>query len=137
MADHAATAADIIDAFNERDFERILHHLHPDYEATWPHGHLDGAAAVAHEGEVLAAIPGLTFHVERITATDDGALVELRARGRQEHDWSMPDGVLVPSRGLGLDLPMALVLVFDGGLVRSERLYFDQLTARRSLLGDG
>ncbi len=133
MADRAAIALDVMDAFNARDLERVTRHLHPDYEATWPHGHLDGAAAMAHELGILAALPDLRMDVRRASETDDGALVEVRARGTHTADWTSPDGEHFPASHRSIDLPMALVMVFDGDQVRTERIYFDQRTLHDSL----
>ena len=133
MADRIAIALDLMDAFNARDLERLLPHLHPDYEATWPHGHLTADEAMAHELTVLAALPDLQMVVQRATETDDGVLVELRAVGTHTGDWTSPDGEHLPASGRSIDSPMAFVMVFDGDRVRSERLYFDQLTLQASL----
>lgn len=135
MADRAAIALDLMDGFNDRDLERVTRHLHPDYEATWPHGHLAGQAAMAHELGILAALPDLQMAVQRVTETDDGALVEVRARGTLTGDWTSPDGEDFPATDRPIDLPMALVMVFEGDQVRAERIYFDQHTLHGSLRG--
>lgn len=133
MADRVAIALDVIDMFNNRELDRVLGHLHPDYEATWPHGHLDGPAAAAHELAILAAIPDLRMVVQRATETDDGALVEVRACGTHTGDWVSPDGESLPASGRSIDAPMALVMAFEDHLVRHERLYFDQHTLHGSM----
>ena len=69
----------------------------------------------------------------RATETDDGVLVELRAVGTHTGDWTSPDGEHFPASGRSIDSPMAFVMVFDGDRIRSERLYFDQLTLQASL----
>ncbi len=128
MADHVAIALDVIDAFNARDLERVLGHLHPDYEATWPHGHLEGAAAAAHEAAILAAFPDVQLVVVRGTPTDDGALLEVRVQGTHEQQWVAPDGEILAASHRQIDTPLAMVMIFDGSQIRSERLYFDQQT---------
>ncbi|MEZ5135425.1 MAG: ester cyclase [Acidimicrobiales bacterium] len=133
MADYTAIALDLMDGFNARDLERVTRHLHPGYEATWPHGHLPGADAMAHELGILAALPDLQMAVQRVTETDDGALVEVRAQGTHTGDWTAPDGERFPASGRSIDAPMALVMVFDGDQVRAERIYFDQQTLHDSL----
>lgn len=135
MADRAGIALDIMDAFNQRDLERLTRHLHPQYEASWPHGHLNGADAMTHELGVLAALPDLRMDVRRATQTDDGAMVEVRARGTHTGDWTSPDGEHFPASNRQIDVPMALVMVFEGDQVRAERLYFDQRTLHESLRG--
>ncbi len=133
MADRTALALDLMDAFNARDLERATRHLHPDYEATWPHGHLAGPDAAAHELGILAAIPDLRMDVRRATETDDGVLVEVCAIGTHTGDWTAPDGEHFPASGQSIDALMALVMVFEGDSVRSERIYFDQQTLHASL----
>lgn len=133
MAERTATALDLMDAFNNRDLERATQHLHPEYEATWPHGHLAGPDAMAHELAILAALPDLRMDVRRATATDDGVLVEVRAVGTHTGDWTSPSGEHFPASNRSIDAPMAFVMVFEGDLVRAERLYFDQHTLHDSL----
>jgi len=133
MADYTAIAGDLMDAFNDRDLERVIRHLHPDYEATWPHGHLAGPDAMTHELGILAALPDLQMAVQRVTETDDGALVEVCARGTHTGDWVSPGGQQFPASSRSIDIPMALVMVFEGDQVRAERIYFDQHTLHDSL----
>ncbi len=133
MADRVAIALDVMDAFNERDLERLLPHLHPDYEATWPHGHLTGEEAMAHELTILAAFPDVQMVVQRATETDDGVLLEARTVGTQTGDWTSPAGEHFPASGRSIDAPIAFVMVFEGDLIRSERLYFDQLSLQAPL----
>lgn len=133
MADRTAIALDLMEAFNERDLERATQHLHPDYEATWPHGHLAGPDAMAHELGILEALPDTRMDIRRATETDDGVLVEVRAVGTHTGDWTAPDGEHFPASGRTIDAPMALVMVFEGDQVRAERLYFDQQTLHDSL----
>jgi len=133
MADRVAVALDVMDGFNERDLERVLAHLHPDYEATWPHGHLTAPEAMAHEVALLSAFPDVQMVVQRASETDDGVLLEVRAVGTQTGEWTSPGGEHFPADGRSIDAAMALVMVFDGDRVRSERLYFDQETLHASL----
>lgn len=127
MAERAAIGMQVMDAFNHRAFDEILLHLHADYEATWPHAHLSGPECVDHEMAILAALPDLQMVVERAVETADGALLEITAKGTQTGPWISADGHVFPPSGRTVELPMALVMVFEGDLLRSERLYFDQL----------
>ena len=124
----AEVAATVMDAFNGRDFDALLAHLHPDYEATWPHGTLTGLDAVAHEMTILDAFPDLQMNIQHVISTDLGAVVELLVTGTNSGPLAMPWGAEYAPSGRELRLPMAIVMELDDRKIRRERLYFDQQT---------
>jgi predicted ester cyclase len=133
MTDLAATAHTIITAINERDYETVVANLDPAYEATWPHGTLDLLASGAHEQAMLIAFPDLRFEFMNTIREGDTVVLEVLARGTHRGVLSLPgEGTVEPS-GASLNLPMTLVLVFEDGKLRTERLYFDQLTMLRQV----
>jgi predicted ester cyclase len=135
MDDLAATAHAIITGINDRDYETVLASLDPAYEATWPHGTLDLVAAGAHEQAMLTAFPDLRFEFVNTIVDDNTVVLEVLAIGTHRGVLDLPGEPSVEPDGAALRLPMTLVLVFDNGKLRSERLYFDQLTMLRQVDG--
>jgi predicted ester cyclase len=135
MTDLAATAHAIITAINDRDFVTVLGNLDPAYEATWPHGTLDLLASGAHEQVMLTAFPDLRFEFVNTVSDDDTVVLEVLACGTHQGILNLPGEQAVEARGATLRLPMTLVLVFEAGKLRTERLYFDQLTMLRQVAG--
>lgn len=136
MTDTPVTAHAIITAINQRDFVTVLANLDPRYEATWPHGTLDLLAAGAHEQVMLAAFPDLHFDFVNTISEGDTVVLEVMACGTHLGVLNLPGERPVEPSGASLRLPMTLVLVFEGGKLRSERLYFDQLTMLRQIAGE-
>jgi ketosteroid isomerase-like protein len=93
MAD-AAIAAAIFEAFNRRDIEALLAHLHPDYESTWSHGTMTGLDVAAHEATILDAMPDLAATIVAIHEAADHVIVEVEMAGTQ----TGPRRVLAGSR---------------------------------------
>jgi predicted ester cyclase len=133
MPDLVATAQAIITAINERDYSTVLENLDPEYEATWPHGTLDLAASGAHEQAMLTAFPDLRFHFVNALVDGDTVVLEVLARGTHLGILLLPGEEPVEPSGASLRLPMTLVLEFQRGKLRTERLYFDQLTMLRQV----
>ncbi len=127
-ADPATLALAIMDAFNRRDFDAVLGALHPDYEASWPHGTLAGLAAAEHEATILDAFPDVEMDVQRAVAIPGGALLELVVRGTNTGPLTMAWGERFAATGRILALPMSIVMEWEDQLLRRERLYFDQRT---------
>ena len=123
----AATAAAIFEAFNRRDLDSLLTHLHPDYEATWSHGTLTGLDVVAHESTILNAMPDLQANVVTLHEVDDDTVVvEVEMVGTQTGALATPEGPVIPPSEERWVSPMAIVMVFEGDLLRRERLYVDR-----------
>jgi len=135
MTDLAATAHAIITAINDRDFVTVLENLDPAYEATWPHGTLDLLASGAHEQVMLTAFPDLRFEFVNTVSDGDTVVLEVLGCGTHRGILNLPGEQPVEARGASLRLPMTLVLVFEAGKLRTERLYFDQLTMLRQVAG--
>lgn len=126
--ERAGIAITVMNAFNERDFDTMLAHLHPDYEAAWPHATLSGLDVFAHETTILEAFPDVHMEIQHVTGTRDGALVELLVTGVHTGRLVMPWGESFEPTGNTLRLPMAIVMELEGDIIRRERLYFDQRT---------
>jgi predicted ester cyclase len=137
MSDPGAAARTIITGINDRDWVTVIEHLDPAYEATWPHGTLDLAAAGAHEQAMLTAFPDLRFEFVNTVVEGNTVVLEVLACGTHDGVLDLPGEAPVQPKGAELRLPMTLVLVFDGGRLRTERLYFDQLTMLRQVDGRG
>ena len=135
MSDLAATAHAIITAINDRDYATVLANLDPEYEATWPHGTLDLVASGEHEQALLAAFPDLRFDFVNTVVEGNTVVLEVLACGTHLGVLDLAGEPPVEPNGAGLRLPMTLVLIFDGGKLRTERLYFDQLTMLRQVNG--
>ena len=135
MADLVATAQTIINAINDRDYATVLSNLDPGYEATWPHGTLDLMASGAHEQAMLAAFPDLAFEILRTVSEGSTVVLEVLACGTHDGVLNLPGEPPIEATGSSLRLPMTLVLAFDSGKLRTERLYFDQLTMLRQVGG--
>jgi predicted ester cyclase len=133
MTDVTARAHTIITAINERDYETVLANLDPAYEATWPHGTLDLLASGAHEQEMLSAFPDLRFEFVNTIRDGDTVVLEVVATGTHQGLLTVPGEDSIEPSGASLRLPMTLVLVFDAGKLRTERLYFDQVTMLRQV----
>jgi predicted ester cyclase len=133
MTDVTATAHTIITAINDRDYETVLANLDPRYEATWPHGTLDLLASGAHEQAMLTAFPDLRFELVNTVREADTVVLEVLACGTHQGVLNLPGEEPVAPSGASLSLPMTLVLVFEAGKLRTERLYFDQLTMLRQV----
>jgi predicted ester cyclase len=133
MTDVTATAHTIITAINDRDYETVLANLDPRYEATWPHGTLDLLASGAHEQAMLTAFPDLRFEFVNTVREADTVVLEVLACGTHQGVLNLPGEEPVEPSGASLSLPMTLVLVFEAGKLRTERLYFDQLTMLRQV----
>jgi ketosteroid isomerase-like protein len=126
MADHATTAAAIFEAFNRRDIDAMLAHLHPDYQITWSHGTLAGLDAMAHEATILDAMPDLRASVLAIHETADQVIVEVEMAGTQTGPLVTPEGPVIPPSGQRWVTPMVVVLAFEDGLLHRERIYADR-----------
>jgi ketosteroid isomerase-like protein len=122
----SATAAAIFEAFNRRDIEGLLTHLHPDYEITWPHGVLTGVDAMAHEASILEAMPDLRASILAIHETADHVIVEVEMVGTQTGSLVTPEGPVIPPSGQRWVTPMVVVLAFEDGLLHRERIYGDR-----------
>ena len=133
MSDLAATAHAIITAINDRDYATVLANLDPAYEATWPHGTLDLVASGAHEQAMLTAFPDLRFDFVNTVLDSNTVVLEVLACGTHHGVLNLPGEQPVEPGGAALRVPMTLVLIFEGGKLRTERLYFDQLTMLRQV----
>jgi predicted ester cyclase len=111
----------------------VLANLDPRYEATWPHGTLDLLASGAHEQAMLTAFPDLRFEFVNTVREADTVVLEVLACGTHQGVLNLPGEEPVEPSGASLSLPMTLVLVFEAGKLRTERLYFDQLTMLRQV----
>ena len=102
---------------------------HPRYEVPALGVVADGAEAVQGLLEnLLAAFPD--FHIERTAFhhSDDAVIVECRLEGTQRRQWAG-----IESSGKKMEVPAALIFLFDDEKLICERAYFDYATFVRQL----
>jgi ketosteroid isomerase-like protein len=126
MTDHATTVAAIFEAFNRRDLDALLAHLHPDHQATWSYGPPTGLDAAAHEQSILDAMPDLRASVLAIHETADQVIVEVEMAGTQTGPLVTPEGPVIPPSGQRWVTPTVVVMAFEDGLLHRERIYVDR-----------
>ncbi|MCA6111173.1 ester cyclase [Bradyrhizobium cenepequi] len=102
---------------------------HPRYEVPALGVVADGAEAVNRLlGALLAAFPDFQIERTAVHHADDAVIVECRLQGTQRGEW----GGIEPS-GKKMEVPAALIFLFDGDGLICERAYFDQATVVRQL----
>jgi steroid delta-isomerase-like uncharacterized protein len=102
---------------------------HPRYEVPALGVVADGAEAVTGLlGALLTAFPD--FHIERTALhhADDAVIVECRLEGTQRGEW-----VGIEPHGKKMEVPAALIFLFDDEELICERAYFDHATFVRQL----
>jgi hypothetical protein len=82
-------------------------------------------------------LPSCPTRVVNTVVDGNTVVLEVLACGTHDGVLDLPGEAPVQPKGAELRLPMTLVLVFDGGRLRTERLYFDQLTMLRQVDGPG
>jgi predicted ester cyclase len=82
---------------------------------------------------MLTAFPDLRFEFVNTIRDGDTVVLEVVATGTHQGLLNVPGKDSIEASGASLRLPMTLVLVFHAGKLRTERLYFDQLTMLRQV----
>jgi steroid delta-isomerase-like uncharacterized protein len=119
-----------IDAENRGDVTAtVATFAAPRYEVI-PTGEVhDGADAVARFlGETVRVFPDMHIELHALHHADDAVVVEVTFAGTQRGTWRG-----LPATDRHVKYRMCNVFVFDGDKLVCERLYFDLLTAMRSI----
>jgi steroid delta-isomerase-like uncharacterized protein len=102
---------------------------HPRYEVPALGVVADGAEAVTGLlGSLLTAFPDFDIERTAVHHADDAVIVECRLKGTQRGEWTG----IEPS-GKKMEVPAALIFLFDDEDLICERAYFDQATFVRQL----
>lgn len=94
---------------------------------------IPGAPIMGREGSsaysrpILAAFPGARHRIDAVLEADDSVVIEGVWIGIHSQTLATPNGD-VPATGRSVELPFTVVFRFDGELVRSVHVYFDQLS---------
>lgn len=121
--------------WNGRDFDGMVRCASEDVEATmvpW------GATKRGRKGYRefcegwATAFPDGRVEIKRITANDEGVVVELVGRGTHTGPFTGPAGT-IPATGRKAELSLCDVLEIEDGAVRRVRSYFDAATMMRQL----
>ncbi len=117
-----------ITALNDRDMQAYLANQHPDVRLTVPGGAtLHGREQVRANTQALwDAFPDGRLEFGARVLADDSAAVEVIFTGTHTGPLPTPSGD-VPSTGKAVRTTSVSLLTFADGLVRSERVFGDQL----------
>jgi len=129
IGEQMASARDVIlkhiDAFNDRDSDADP--WAADAEMTAPGAEVSGRDNVI--GFIAAfqeAFPDLRLEINQLLSDGPAAAAEGIMRGTHDGVLHTPDGDVAPT-GRALTLRWAAVYVTDGGTLKSEHLFFDQM----------
>ena len=127
MADNAALARSLYEAFNNRDFELAARTIAPDgiitivgtgQTFTGPDGARQFNAMWA------TAFPDAMVTIERVIAQGDYAVVEFTGRGTHTGPLATPAGD-IPATGRSVTLQFVDVYEFVNGKAKAQRSYVD------------
>lgn len=117
--------AQIADAFNRRDYNRLRSMCHQDYTFMGGDGKEIGGGpevAVGVSQMYASAFPDATMTVKRVYAQGDTAIAELEGRGTHRGDF-----MGVPGTGRPVSVSFCNVLELRDGKIYREREYIDSL----------
>jgi steroid delta-isomerase-like uncharacterized protein len=127
MADSAALARSLYEAFNNRDFDLLAEAIAPDGRLTIVG---TGQAFVGPDGARqyntmwATAFPDGMVTVDRVIAQDDAVVVEFTGRGTHTGPLATPAGD-IPATGRSATLQFVDVYEVVGGKIKSQHNYFD------------
>ena len=130
MADLTQAAAELIDAFNEADWERFRGVLAPDavYAETGTGRRVEGADAYVELCQGWKdALPDVRGTIRGALAGDDTVAQELLWEGTHTGPMQTPGGIL-ESSGARISVEASLWARFEGGKAREVHHYLDMLT---------
>ena len=127
MADNAALARRLYEAFNERNFDEIA-------EATAP----DATLTIVGSGDTYEGIEGSRAYnkmwadgfpdgkvtIDRVIASGDYVVVEFTGRGTHTGTLTTSAGE-IPATGRSVTLQLCDVTEFKNGKVQNQKTYFD------------
>jgi steroid delta-isomerase-like uncharacterized protein len=121
--------------WNGRDFDGIVRCASEDVEYTSVPTNTTarGRRGYREFSEGWAtAFPDARVEIKRITANEDGVVVEFIGRGTHTGPLVVPTGT-IPATGRAGELQMCDVLEIEDGSVRRVRSYYDSATLMRQL----
>jgi steroid delta-isomerase-like uncharacterized protein len=128
--DLTQASADLIDAFNEADWERFRGVLSPDtvYTETGTGRRVEGAEAYVTlcQGWKVA-LPDVRGTIRGAIATEDQVAQEILWEGTHTGPMETPGGTLPPS-GAQISVEASLWIRFDGDKAREVHHYLDVLS---------
>jgi steroid delta-isomerase-like uncharacterized protein len=130
MADLTQAAAELIDAFNEADWERFRGVLAPDavYAETGTGRRVEGADAYVELCQGWKdALPDVRGTIRGAVAGVDTVAQELLWEGTHTGPMQTPGGIL-ESSGARISVEASLWARFEGGKAREVHHYLDVLT---------
>ena len=125
-----AIAKDYLEAWNQREFDRMRHLMHPDYTYTGGDGQeLRGPEAGLAVSQMFAsAFPDGRINVVNIKEFGDTVLVEFIARGTHRGDL-----MGIAPTGRSVTIPVCDVFELRDGKIYREREYMDMATMMTQL----
>jgi steroid delta-isomerase-like uncharacterized protein len=130
MADLTQVAADLIEAFNDADWERLRGLIASDlvYTETGTGRRVEGADAyLALLQGWKDALPDVHCTIRGALASEDTVAQELLWEGTHEGPMQSPAGILEAS-GAQISVEASVWAGFEGGKVREVHHYLDVLT---------
>ena len=128
--DLTQASADLIDAFNEADWERFRGILSPDtvYSETGTGRRVEGAEAYVTlcQGWKVA-LPDVRGTIRGAIASEDQVAQEILWEGTHTGPMETPEGTLPPS-GAQISVEASLWIRFDGDKAREVHHYLDVLS---------
>jgi steroid delta-isomerase-like uncharacterized protein len=121
--------------WNARDFDGMTRYASEDVECTLVPSNttMRGRKGYRDFCEGWAtAFPDGRVEIKRVTASDDGVVVEFVGRGTHTGPLVGPAGT-IPATGRKCELPLCDVLEIEEGAVRRLRSYYDSATMMRQL----
>lgn len=121
-------ASDHYTAINSGDIDAVMAHYAPDVESTTPNGELKGAGAVRMFQEVFhTAAPDARIEALHTFEDGDTVIIEGMYSGTHTGPLVSPDGT-VPPTDRAFKFTFVEILQYSGGLIHSQRLYWDNVT---------
>lgn len=127
MADNAALARSLYEAFNTRDFDRAADMVAPDGTLTMigTGQTFDGPEGARQYNSMWdTAFPDGMVTVDRVIAQDECVVVEFTGRGTHTGTLTTPAGD-IPATGRSVTLQLIDVIEFADGKIKSQHSYFD------------
>lgn len=123
---------DAVKTFYERfgagDMEGASEVFTPDVETVTPPQSMTGRDAYqAYGGVFKKAFPDARMVIGSTIESGDTVAVEARFTGTHTAPLASPQGE-IPATGRSLDLPFVDLFRFEGGLIASHHVYYDQMT---------
>ena len=127
MADNAALARRVHDAWNERSIDEIVGMATPDAVITivGSDATFTGADGIRAYNEMWSGgFPDGQVTVDRVIESGDTVVVEFTGRGTHTGTLTTSMGS-IPATGRSLTLQLCDVMEFQDGKLKSQRTYFD------------